>query len=73
MNDKTLNLFFAFFLTYLIGFLIAYGHVYNSRPETEKVAGTEIYYKVPRGTKAFESFFIAAAWPLYVSTIAWEK
>ncbi len=73
MNDKTLNVFFSFVLAYFLGFLITYGHAYNSRPDMNRVAGTEIYYKVSEASKAFDSLFISAFWPLYVSTIAWEK
>ena len=46
---------------YLTGFLTAYGHAYNHRPDNFE------------GAKAAESFVIALFWPLYLSVKVFEK
>lgn len=55
---------------YFLGFLVTYGHAYNTRPTTGKIAGLE--YTVSAGHRAIDAFGISVFWPLYLSTIAWE-
>lgn len=66
-----MKVFVSIIAAYLLGFLLTYGHAYNHRPKTDVIFGVEV--QVSDGAKAFDSFWIAAFWPLYLSIKAWEK
>lgn len=52
----------AIIASYIIGFVVIYGHAFNARPN---------HYLL--GEKVVESIVISMAWPLYASVKLWEK
>lgn len=62
------------FITYVLGFLITFGHAYNQVPDTETGRWGGVEYTITNGvsTKALGGMLCSVAWPLYWSARIWK-
>lgn len=73
-QDNSALIVVSIFLTYILAFILTFGHAYHSIPDAEQKEFAGQMYTVHNGAgvKATGAFLSSMFWPLYWSVRVWE-